>query len=101
MLDSIFEPGNRFGESKWRRERGALWDIGPHALALLLPTLGPIDEHAIVRVAFGNIEFAANDIVARPGVAAKIDPLDVRACALLDDEDQGGFGKTSRRLRTG
>jgi predicted dehydrogenase len=44
MLDSIFEPGNRFGESKWRRERGALWDIGPHALALLLPTLGPIED---------------------------------------------------------
>ena len=49
MLDSIFEPGNRFGESKWRRERGALWDIGPHALALLLPTLGPIEDVTAVR----------------------------------------------------
>ena len=26
---SIFEPGNPFGESEWRRQRGALWDIGP------------------------------------------------------------------------
>jgi predicted dehydrogenase len=49
MVDSIFQPGNPFGESAWRRERGALWDIGPHALALLLPTLGAVVEVAAVR----------------------------------------------------
>jgi predicted dehydrogenase len=49
MLASIFESGNPFGQSKWRRERGALWDIGPHALALLLPTLGPVEQVAAVR----------------------------------------------------
>lgn len=49
LLSSIFEPGNPFGESEWRRERGALWDIGPHALALLLPTLGPVEQVAAVR----------------------------------------------------
>lgn len=49
MLSSIFESGNPFGESPWRRERGALWDIGPHALALLLPTLGPVEQVAAVR----------------------------------------------------
>jgi predicted dehydrogenase len=49
MISSIFEPGNPFGESPWRRERGALWDIGPHALALLLPTLGPVEQITAVR----------------------------------------------------
>jgi predicted dehydrogenase len=49
MLGSIFEPGNPFGQSKWRQERGALWDIGPHALALLLPTLGPVEQVAAAR----------------------------------------------------
>lgn len=49
LLASIFEPGNPFGESAWRRERGALWDVGPHALALLLPTLGPVEQVAAVR----------------------------------------------------
>ncbi|WP_222267396.1 Gfo/Idh/MocA family protein [Modestobacter marinus] len=34
--------GTPFGHSPWRREHGALWDIGPHALALLVPTLGPV-----------------------------------------------------------
>ncbi|WP_129839497.1 Gfo/Idh/MocA family oxidoreductase [Streptomyces sp. RFCAC02] len=28
--------------SPWRRERGALWDVGPHALSVLLPPLGDI-----------------------------------------------------------
>jgi predicted dehydrogenase len=48
-LASIFEPGNPFGQSEWRRERGALWDLGPHALALLIPTLGPVEAVAAVR----------------------------------------------------
>ncbi len=49
VLASILEPGNPFGGSQWRRERGALWDIGPHALALLLPTLGPVEQVVAVR----------------------------------------------------
>ena len=39
---SIFQPGNPYGESAWRKERGGLWDIGPHALAAVLPLLGPV-----------------------------------------------------------
>jgi predicted dehydrogenase len=34
--------GSPFDNSPWRHEHGALWDIGPHALALLVPTLGPV-----------------------------------------------------------
>ncbi|HYN95239.1 MAG TPA: gfo/Idh/MocA family oxidoreductase, partial [Pilimelia sp.] len=29
-----------------RRERGGLWDVGPHALSLVLPVLGPVDRVA-------------------------------------------------------
>ncbi|PRY51928.1 putative dehydrogenase [Geodermatophilus tzadiensis] len=29
-------------DSAWRRRHGALWDIGPHALSLLVPALGPV-----------------------------------------------------------
>lgn len=29
-----------FANSPWRREKGALWDVGPHALSVLLPVLG-------------------------------------------------------------
>lgn len=41
---SIFHEGNPFGASPWRREHGALWDVGPHALSMLLPALGPVDD---------------------------------------------------------
>jgi predicted dehydrogenase len=34
--------GSPFDDSPWRHEHGALWDIGPHALALLVPALGPV-----------------------------------------------------------
>ncbi len=48
-LASIFEPGNPFGDSPWRRERGGLWDVGPHALSALLPALGRVERVAAVR----------------------------------------------------
>jgi predicted dehydrogenase len=42
MFASIFQPGNPYGASPWRREHGGLWDIGPHALSVVLPVLGPV-----------------------------------------------------------
>lgn len=29
-------------QSRWRWEKGALWDHGPHALSLVLPIMGPV-----------------------------------------------------------
>jgi predicted dehydrogenase len=43
-MASIFQPGNPFGESPWRRDKGALWDVGPHALSLLVPALGAVER---------------------------------------------------------
>lgn len=48
-LASIFEPGNPFGHSAWRREQGGLWDVGPHALSALLPALGKVERVVAVR----------------------------------------------------
>jgi predicted dehydrogenase len=41
---TIYNEGNPFGASKWRQDSGGLWDVGPHALALVLPILGPVVE---------------------------------------------------------
>ena len=41
-LASLQTPGNPFAGSPWRREDGALWDVGPHALSILVPALGPV-----------------------------------------------------------
>lgn len=48
-LGSIFVAGSPYATSAWRRERGALWDIGPHALATVTAGLGPVDNVAAVR----------------------------------------------------
>jgi predicted dehydrogenase len=41
--------GSSLGESSpfntpWRREKGALWDLGPHAISLLWACLGPVSS---------------------------------------------------------
>jgi predicted dehydrogenase len=41
-LARLDTPGNPFAASPWRREDGALWDVGPHALSVLIPMLGPV-----------------------------------------------------------
>ena len=51
----------------------------------LQPALGPIDQHAVEGIALGNVELAADDIVARARVAAHLDALDVDPRALVDD----------------
>lgn len=40
--------------SPWRREKGALWDVGPHALSVLLPVLGDVAELESVRAGRGT-----------------------------------------------
>ena len=41
-------PENPYGRSPWRRERGALWDIGPHAVSMMAGVLGPVAAaHAV------------------------------------------------------
>lgn len=40
-----------FAASPWRREKGALWDVGPHALSVLLPVLG--DARRVAAAAHG------------------------------------------------
>jgi predicted dehydrogenase len=41
-LAANYEPDSPWRNSGWRIEHGALWDLGPHALSLLVPTLGPV-----------------------------------------------------------
>jgi predicted dehydrogenase len=46
MLGSIFAPGSPYAGSAWRREHGGLWDVGPHALSLVMPVLGEVERVA-------------------------------------------------------
>ncbi|MFD0804187.1 gfo/Idh/MocA family oxidoreductase, partial [Streptomonospora algeriensis] len=48
ILGSALSTDSPYADSPWRRERGGLWDIGPHALSLLLPVMGPVEEATAV-----------------------------------------------------
>ncbi|WP_405003028.1 Gfo/Idh/MocA family oxidoreductase [Kitasatospora purpeofusca] len=49
-LGSVFAPDSTsaYAASQWRKDKGALWDVGPHALSVLLPVLG--DATAVTAV---------------------------------------------------
>jgi predicted dehydrogenase len=49
FLTRSLAPDSPFSHSPWRREHGALWDLAPHLVALLIPTLGPVEEVTALR----------------------------------------------------
>jgi predicted dehydrogenase len=53
-LGSVFTGDSPFADSPWRREKGALWDVGPHALSVLLPVLGEVREVAAAAHGLGD-----------------------------------------------
>ncbi|MEO6510916.1 MAG: Gfo/Idh/MocA family oxidoreductase [Nocardioides sp.] len=79
-FSALQEPDNPFGASPWRHEAGALWDTGPHALSIMMATLGPItsltavagagDEvHLVVRHGTGQTSSITLSQFAPPAAA--------------------------------
>ncbi|MBX3099912.1 MAG: Gfo/Idh/MocA family oxidoreductase [Salinibacterium sp.] len=65
-LGSALMDDNPFN-TPWRHEKGALWDLGPHAVSVLLATLGPIvdvsataGERDLVHAAFTHASGATS-----------------------------------------
>lgn len=50
-LGSLFASGSDspYAASPWRREKGGLWDVGPHVLSVLLPVLGDVSDLTALR----------------------------------------------------
>ncbi|MFI8099741.1 Gfo/Idh/MocA family protein [Streptomyces sp. NPDC086023] len=49
---AVFPPdGTRspYAASPWRQEKGGLWDVGPHALSVLIPVLGEVTSLSAAR----------------------------------------------------
>ena len=42
-LGSVYAESSPFN-TPWRREKGALWDLGPHVISLLWAILGPVES---------------------------------------------------------
>ncbi|MFG2720348.1 Gfo/Idh/MocA family protein [Streptomyces sp. NPDC048416] len=80
---SLFTPGaerSPYAASPWRGEKGALWDVGPHALAVLAGVLGEVTQvtaapglgdtaHLILRHASGASSTADLSFTAPPAAA--------------------------------
>jgi predicted dehydrogenase len=96
---TLVDSANVFHGSAWRHERGALWDVGPHAVAQLCAVLGPVSsvlarrgagdfitltlEHATG--AIGSISLAADLPVAVPGGTSLIGPRGRTSPPPIDD----------------
>ncbi|NGO80828.1 Gfo/Idh/MocA family oxidoreductase [Streptomyces sp. YC504] len=59
-IGSIYAPDAQSpsADSPWRRERGALWDVGPHALSVLLPVFGDVSEVTGLRGQLDTVHLA-------------------------------------------
>ncbi|AGZ45804.1 Gfo/Idh/MocA family protein [Actinoplanes friuliensis] len=89
-LGSIFQPGNPFGASVWRKEGGGLWDVGPHALALILPVLGPVAEVT----ALAGARDMTHVLLGHTSGAISTLTLSVDAPEALEREDAAFFGES-------
>lgn len=79
-LAPLFVPGSTHEyASPWRKEKGALWDVGPHALSVLIPVLGDVTAvtaapgpngtaHLVLRHASGASSIATLGLGAPPAV---------------------------------
>jgi len=50
-IGALYAPdaANEYAASPWRREKGGLWDVGPHVLSVLIPVLGDVTHLTAAR----------------------------------------------------
>lgn len=91
--------GNAFGEGSpfdtpWRREKGGLWDVGPHALSMLTAALGPVREVQ----ATAGVRDVVQLVLSHEGGATSTATLSISASAAASGvalELWGAQGRTS------
>ncbi|MGW5658765.1 Gfo/Idh/MocA family protein [Streptomyces sp. NPDC003758] len=101
-LGAVFTGDSLFAASPWRREKGALWDVGPHALSVLLPVLGDVRRVAAaahgpadtVHVVLDHVGGASStmtlSLTAPPAAAGAAVELRGEAGVALLPESSGG-----------
>ncbi|WP_020134700.1 Gfo/Idh/MocA family protein [Streptomyces sp. 351MFTsu5.1] len=101
-LGSVFTGESPFADSPWRRDKGALWDVGPHALSVLLPILGEVREvaaaahgpgdtvHVVLRHASGASSTLTLSLTAPPAAAgAGVELRGAGGVARLPESSEG------------
>jgi predicted dehydrogenase len=83
FASSALVDGGVFSHSPWRYDKGALWDVGPHALSLLLPALGDVTSvvagggrgdqvHLVMRHVDGASSSASLSMTVPPSAAGNM-----------------------------
>ncbi|MFD5592124.1 Gfo/Idh/MocA family protein [Streptomyces griseorubiginosus] len=101
-LGSVFTGESPFSDSPWRQDKGALWDVGPHALSVLLPVLGEVREvaaaahgpgdtvHVVLRHASGASSTLTLSLTAPPAAAgAGVELRGAGGVARLPESSEG------------
>ncbi|MFF4493358.1 Gfo/Idh/MocA family protein [Streptomyces sp. NPDC001546] len=60
-LGAVFPPGGEtsaYADSPWRKAKGGLWDVGPHALSVLIPVLGEVTAVTAARGPADTVQLA-------------------------------------------
>lgn len=70
FLSGSMNPGSPYAACQWRQQYGALWDIGPHVLSILLPVLGDVatveasrEEQSVTRLRMTHGNGGKSEIV--------------------------------------
>ncbi|MGW0394977.1 Gfo/Idh/MocA family protein [Streptomyces sp. NPDC003042] len=116
-LGAVFPPDGTpspYADSPWRKTKGGLWDVGPHALSVLIPVLGDVTAvratpgpSDVVQLALRHTSGAASTAVlclGAPAAAAGVG-LELRGSegvfALPDWSDvPGAYGRALDALLT-
>jgi predicted dehydrogenase len=92
-LASTFATDSPFRGSLWRAEPGApLWDLGPHALSLMEPALGPVVAAQGARAADGTVSV----VLEHAGGATSTHVLSATASTLSAGEEFWVHGDAGR-----
>ncbi|MFE2941404.1 Gfo/Idh/MocA family protein [Streptomyces sp. NPDC059255] len=108
-LGALYAPGEEspYAESPWRREKGGLWDVGPHALSALIPPLGDVTavtavhtEPDLTQLALRHVSGAASTVTLslsapRAGAGTGLELRGTHGVAVLPEgwgDPVGSFG---------
>ncbi|MER5598438.1 Gfo/Idh/MocA family oxidoreductase [Streptomyces sp. NPDC002265] len=110
-LGAVFTSDSPFAASPWRREKGALWDVGPHALSVLLPVLGDVRRvtaaapgpgdtvHVVLRHVGGASSTLALSLTApAAAVGTTVELRGEHGVALLPERSEGALPAFGRAV---
>ncbi|MFF4835884.1 Gfo/Idh/MocA family protein [Streptomyces sp. NPDC001315] len=110
-LGALYTGDSPFAASPWRREKGALWDVGPHALSVLLPVLGDVRHvaaaahgpgdtvHVVLQHVGGASSTLTLSLTAPPAAAgAAVELRGENGVTLLPESSEGPLSAFTRAI---